>query len=82
YPTIEEIKSMQRILGVAKREGVRDSWVAALRVSVLLNRLRLQKSRLGRFLRRCKRAIAAKAGAGAASQPTVNAPEGVEARQT
>jgi hypothetical protein len=69
YPSIEEIKSMQRILGVAKKEGVKESWVTALRVSVLLNRLRMG-AHPRRVLRRCKRVLVRMFGGRAASQPT------------
>ncbi|MHC4518152.1 MAG: hypothetical protein ACYTAS_06160 [Planctomycetota bacterium] len=41
YPTIEEIKSMLRTIQMAKDLNVTDSWVGALRRSVLMNRLRM-----------------------------------------
>jgi hypothetical protein len=71
YPTIEEIKSMKRILGVAKREGVKESWVTALRVSVLLNRLRMI-ARPRRALHRWKQAIVRRFGGRTASQPAAD----------
>jgi hypothetical protein len=80
YPEIEMVKSMERIIGIARREGVKDSWVAALRVSILLNRLRLHKPHPRRFLRRCLRSVAAKVGIGAANRSTASLPGAEEAR--
>jgi hypothetical protein len=41
YPTVPEIKSMLRTIQMAKDLNVTDSWVGALKRSVLMNRLRM-----------------------------------------
>ena len=41
YPTVAEIKSMLRTIRMAKDLNVTDSWVGALKRSVMLNRLRM-----------------------------------------
>jgi hypothetical protein len=40
YPDPDEIKSMQRILKVARDQHVHDSWVTALKLSVFINQVR------------------------------------------
>jgi hypothetical protein len=58
YPNIEMIKSMQRILIIVRDMHVTDSWVTALKISVLLNRLIEHLKRPFRLvLRRVKRRI-------------------------
>ena len=41
YPTIAEIKSMIRTIHMARDLNLTDSWVGALKRSVMMNRLRL-----------------------------------------
>ncbi len=61
YPTVDEIKSMQRIIKIATDTSLTDSWVRALKISVFLNQLRMAAPSpiraLWRHLRAAGRAV-------------------------
>ena len=42
YPRTDEIDSMKRIIGMARDLNVTDSWVRALKISILLNQIRMR----------------------------------------
>jgi hypothetical protein len=55
YSSLEEIKSMLRLHKVAREQGITDSWVGAVKRSVLINRLRaVTPGGLRGLFRRCR----------------------------
>jgi hypothetical protein len=70
YPDIEMLKSTRRIIAVARELHITDSWVPALKVSLILNRLDWRLQRIFRpVLRIYKRLIGRRAKKRAQPQP-------------